>query len=511
MKLLFSDGNIQPVNTIQKTTAVVSGETLDAIVLQFTGTTLTNVKSMFDDPAALEQLTLYNDESEPVGDPFIGYINRIATSIVDESAGAYSVTLTKPANLITRVESLTTAVASLNTKVEQFGTQIKLYQDAHSETQSLITTLNESLSGFQNAMKDAEATCRESSELYLEKADSIDKIGPMLENITRVYGTIQDTLTEINTRYTQIANDLAETKRSAGAAQSAADAAKLNSDSCASSASAALNRMDEVSKEYSDQSQKIEDLSSDLKETAKKATDMSEKLQNVSSDLKDTTKKTTDMSEKLQNVSSDLREATKKTTEMSKTLTSQVETVTNLGNKTAEIKSTVESLIPETDITKMSLEDAKAFRVKESNVELAAFLAANPITSTCHKGVAATYSITKEKQTYLQAMILTTQMAIQAGIEYQPSWNATGEPCSYDWTLAELQQLAFEIESVVRPLVSAQQKIEASINACTSIEELQAIVIAYVIADPVTPTPVEVEGADQATEGTEADSETVAE
>ena len=466
MKLLFSDGNIQPVNTIQKTTAVVSGETLDAIVLQFTGTTLTNVKSMFDDPAALEQLTLYNDESEPVGDPFIGYINRIATSIVDESAGAYSVTLTKPANLITRVESLTTAVASLNTKVEQFGTQIKLYQDAHSETQSLITTLNESLSGFQNAMRDAEATCRESSELYLEKADSIDKIGPMLENITRVYGTIQDTLTEINTRYTQIANDLAETKRSAGAAQSAADAAKLNSESCASSASAALNRIDEVSKEYSDQSQKIEDLSSDLKETAKKATDVSEKLQNVSSDL---------------------REATKKTTEMSKTLTSQVETVKNLGNKTDEIKSTVESLIPETDITKMSLEDAKAFRVKESNVELAAFLAANPITSTCHKGVAATYSITKEKQTYLQAMILTTQMAIQAGVEYQPSWNATGEPCSYDWTLAELQQLAFEIESVVRPLVSAQQKIEASINACTSIEELQAITIEYIKAAPVTP------------------------
>lgn len=449
MKLLFSDGNIQPVNTIQKTIAEVSGETLDAIVLQFTGTTLSNVKSMFDDPTALEQLTLYNDESEAVGDPFIGYTNRIATSIVDESAGAYSVTLAKPASLFARVENLTTAVAALNTKVAAFDQQIQAYQDAHAETQNLIVTLTESLDGFQKALQSSETTCREASELYLAKADSIDKIEPMLENISNVYGIMQNTLSEINNKYTQISNDIAETKRAAGAAQSASDSAKINSEKCTTSATAALDRMDAVTQEYSDQAQKLED------------------------------------------VAIVLRDATDKASAMDETLQTQIETVNDLGQKTTQIKETVDSLIPETDITKMTLSDAKAFRVNESNMVLAEFLEAHPITSNCHNGVAAQYSITKDKQNYLQAMILTTQMAMQAGIEYHPSWNATGEPCTYDWTLEQLQQLAFEIESVVRPLVSTQQKIEASINACNSIEELQAIQISYTIGTPVTPSPAQ--------------------
>lgn len=468
MKLLFSDGNIQPVHTIQKTTAVVSGETLDAIVLQFTGTTLANVKSMFDDPAVLEQLTLYNDESEAVGDPFIGYINRIATSIVNESAGAYSVTLTRPASLITRVDSLTTAVEKLNTRVEAFDKQIGLYQDAHANTQNLIVSLTESLEGFQNAMQTADKTCRDAAELYVAKANSIDKIEPMLEGISNAYAAIQNTLSEINSQYGVITNDLAETKRAAGAAQSAADTAKINSDKCTSSANAALGRMDDVTKEYSDQGQKIEDVVNSVK-------NVSEKADKTASDLK-----------------------------------TQAESVKDLDNKTKMIKNTVDSLIPETDITKMSLSDAKVYRVVESNEVLADFLEANPITSTCHNGVAAKYSITKDKQNYLQAMILTTQMAAQAGVAYQPSWNASGEPCTYDWTLEQLQQLAFEIESVVRPLVSAQQKIEAAINACNSIAELQAISIAYTITAPVTPTPVQpdpVEDTEHATEDTQGSTE----
>ena len=36
-----------------------------------------------------------------------------------------------------------------------------------------------------------------------------------------------------------------------------------------------------------------------------------------------------------------------------------------------------------------------------------------------------------------------------------------------------------EIETVVRPLVSYQQTIEKSINNCTTMEELQAVVINY--------------------------------
>ena len=193
-------------------------------------------------------------------------------------------------------------------------------------------------------------------------------------------------------------------------------------------------------------------------------------------------------SSNFEQLTKDMESVNTVTEQMSKDIETQATEVQSLGNRTTDLKQTVDSLIPETDITKMTLSDAKAYRVNESNMVLAEFLEAHPIESTCHGGKSAHYSITKDKQNYLQAMILTTQMAMQAGVEYQPSWNATGEPCTYDWTLAELQQLAFEIESVVRPLVSAQQKIEASINACKTIDELKEIVISYKIGTPVTPS-----------------------
>ena len=123
-------------------------------------------------------------------------------------------------------------------------------------------------------------------------------------------------------------------------------------------------------------------------------------------------------------------------------------------------------------------EERKKSRILQSKQNLADYLATHTVTSTCH-GDAAEYSITSEKQAYLSSMIVTAQMAQASGIDYQPSWNATGQVCTYDWTLEQLQQLAFEIESVVRPLVSKQQTMEASINNCASIEELNEIDISF--------------------------------
>jgi hypothetical protein len=54
-------------------------------------------------------------------------------------------------------------------------------------------------------------------------------------------------------------------------------------------------------------------------------------------------------------------------------------------------------------------------------------------------------------------MILITQVAQQSVIDYQASWNATGEDCTYDWTIEGLKQLAFEIENVVRPLINKKK------------------------------------------------------
>ena len=126
-----------------------------------------------------------------------------------------------------------------------------------------------------------------------------------------------------------------------------------------------------------------------------------------------------------------------------------------------------------------TLEQLKAYRITKSKENLEVYLLANPITSSCHGGIDKQYSITKEKQALLTQEIAIVQMAIQAGVQYQPSWNAAGEPCTYDWTLEELKQLAFEAVTVVKPLVSHQQTIEAQINAAQTKEDVLAVSIEY--------------------------------
>jgi len=126
-----------------------------------------------------------------------------------------------------------------------------------------------------------------------------------------------------------------------------------------------------------------------------------------------------------------------------------------------------------------TLEQLKAYQIAKSKEKLEIYLEANPLTSKCHGGAEKQYSITKEKQALLTQEIAIVQMAIQADIEYQPSWNAQGEPCTYDWTLEELKQLAFEAVTVVKPLVSHQQTIEAQINAAQTKEEVLAVSIDY--------------------------------
>lgn len=124
------------------------------------------------------------------------------------------------------------------------------------------------------------------------------------------------------------------------------------------------------------------------------------------------------------------------------------------------------------------LTSRKQALIAQSKRNLADYLASHTITSECH-GEAAEYSITSEKQSYLSCMIMTAQMAQSAGIDYQPSWNAAGQVCTYDWTLAQLQQLAFEIEAAVRPLVSKQQTMEMQLSAAQSLEELENIDITF--------------------------------
>lgn len=146
---------------------------------------------------------------------------------------------------------------------------------------------------------------------------------------------------------------------------------------------------------------------------------------------------------------------------------------------TKEVHEPVFREIMEIDTDNCTIEQLKNYLISKSKENLEAYLAAHPITSKCHAGEEKKYSITKDKQALLTQMILITQVATNAGQEYHPSWNAQGEPCTYDWTLQELQQLAFEIEAIVRPLISHQQTMEFQINTAVSKEEALLITIEF--------------------------------
>lgn len=165
--------------------------------------------------------------------------------------------------------------------------------------------------------------------------------------------------------------------------------------------------------------------------------------------------------------------------DMSATIVENTDATETAVKTVEELKEKVDEMTDTKDISEMSLEEAIAYKIKQSKLALAAFLENATITSSCHKSEEARYSVTSEKQQYLISMITISELAIAAGVEYQPSWNATGEPCSYDWTVDELKQLAFEMESFVRPLVSKQQAIETEIKACTTVEEVINVVISY--------------------------------
>ncbi|WOO35416.1 hypothetical protein R2R35_16640 [Anaerocolumna sp. AGMB13020] len=145
----------------------------------------------------------------------------------------------------------------------------------------------------------------------------------------------------------------------------------------------------------------------------------------------------------------------------------------------SKMKKTIATLNPVINLDTCTLDELKVYQIAKSKKALEIYLEANPITSDCHGGIEKKYSITKEKQSLLTQEIAIVQMAIQAGIEYQPSWNAADEPLTYDWTLEELKQLAFEVVTLVKPLVRHQQTIESNINAAQTKEDVLAESIEY--------------------------------
>lgn len=132
----------------------------------------------------------------------------------------------------------------------------------------------------------------------------------------------------------------------------------------------------------------------------------------------------------------------------------------------------------------LSLEEYKNYTINNSKNELANYLLAHPLQSDVHKSILKNYAITENKQILLLMELMCAQQAQEASIPYQPSWNASGEACTYDWTIDELKTLAFQINQVVKPLISYQQSIEEQIISKETITEIKSIVVDFASHDP---------------------------
>lgn len=201
-----------------------------------------------------------------------------------------------------------------------------------------------------------------------------------------------------------------------------------------------------------------------------------------------------ELSEKLTNLQTANKDLGDKVTvlesankELKETLTVVNSLQETTSSNTSDI-SIIKAKLGDVNEDELELEDLKAYRVAKSKVNLANYLEVTKIKSSAHQGVEAEYSITQEKQSQLMAVIMMGTL----NPAYQPSWNAAGAVCTYDWTVDELQLLAADIEAFVRPLVSAQQTMEVEIMSATTIEEVKAINITFgeVVEEPEIEEPV---------------------
>lgn len=116
----------------------------------------------------------------------------------------------------------------------------------------------------------------------------------------------------------------------------------------------------------------------------------------------------------------------------------------------------------------------KSTRIAETKTALAIYLEEHPLQWADGKH----YSITAEKQALLNNALAVYQIGVQAGMNPELTWNATGEECMA-WEFTDLCALALGIAAYVKPLVSHQQALEIQINNATTVEEIDAVVIDY--------------------------------
>lgn len=122
----------------------------------------------------------------------------------------------------------------------------------------------------------------------------------------------------------------------------------------------------------------------------------------------------------------------------------------------------------------IDLDVLKVDKIEMSKAMLAEWLEDNPMLYTDGKY----YSVTAEKQSLLNGNLASYERAKTVGVEYGLKWNSTGSEC-VSWDYTDLLTLSLTIAGYVAPKVSKQQEIELQIKACTTVDEVNEIVINY--------------------------------
>jgi uncharacterized coiled-coil DUF342 family protein len=487
MNVILTNGTSFTLSNYSKVKTTLNGDIVDAVVLQLTGTTLSAVKKAFTDESNLVTLSIHDEGDSrndiPASDITLnGYQTRVAIALGTED-DEFVVTLAQQNDTSSKVAALSADVANLATSVES---ALKIFTELRNTTQTYLDTLN--------------AAVDKSDKASAAAASQAETIAVLTANSEALNNNITDALTKLN----DAKATYEEGTKSMDLVKAGNDGLQSSINDAISQVTVLINNTDAMTNQFnervesfdsirasmtdihqsinetninSDATKKlVEDFQTTITEfgtTVDAATTTANETKQAVNDVVATN---TEITKKLADTTAVVEEHTSKLSETSDTLASYKETADKLDERVAALE-------PVTDITTLSLAEAKQARIAESQQALATWLDENPITSTCHGGVYAKYSITAEKQAYLQAMILITTMAQANNIPYQPSWNAKGKPCTYDWTLEELQQLAIEIEQVVRPRISRQQEIQAA----NTMDELIAITFDF---DTVEASPV---------------------
>ena len=120
------------------------------------------------------------------------------------------------------------------------------------------------------------------------------------------------------------------------------------------------------------------------------------------------------------------------------------------------------------------IDTAKRYKIAESKDKLAEWLENNPMLYSDGKH----YSCTAEKQSLLNGNLASYERAKNIGIPYPLKWNSTGNECT-EWEYGELLKLSLTIAAYVAPKVSMQQSTELEIEACTTLDAVNSVVIDY--------------------------------